>query len=248
VQLRYEFVSSEITDVSDTNDYYHADEPSRTYSFVKEENLTKSTLGLTLRSDTRDNAFIPTRGNRASLFCDVSGGSLGGDTDMIDVGFRTSHYLPLWFKHVISLRTRFETVEPFGDAEEIPINDRLFLGGGQTLRGFDYRDVGPKVIPVGKTVADGDFRPVGGRSLAMANIEYTIPIVNGVRFALFYDTGNVWSESFEFHADDLASSAGMGIRLDMPGFPIRIDRAWVLKADDDLTGEDPWVIWIGYDY
>jgi len=40
----------------------------------------------------------------------------------------------------------------------------------------------------------------------------------------------------------------MGIRLDMPGFPIRIDRAWAIEKDDEYTQEDNWVIWIGYDY
>jgi outer membrane protein insertion porin family len=248
VQLRYELVSSEITDVSDTNEYYYVDEPTRNYSFMNEANLTKSTIGITLRHDSRDNSFVATRGNRASIFCEVSGGVLGGDTDMVNVGFRTAHYLPVWFKHVLSLKTRYQVVEPYGDTEDVPIDDRLFLGGGQTLRGFEYRDVGPKVIPAGLTEADGKFRPVGGRSLAMASIEYTVPVVEGIRLAVFYDTGNVWSEAYEFHPDDLASSAGLGIRLDMPGFPIRIDRAWVVKPDDDLTGEDPWVIWIGYDF
>jgi len=114
--------------------------------------------------------------------------------------------------------------------------------------------VGPKVIrPIeGATSADRSNnyydRSSGGQSLFMANLEYTIPIVDGIRFGTFYDTGNVWADPYDVDLNDLASSWGMGIRLDMPGFPIRIDRAWAIEEDDEFTNEDSWVIWIGYDY
>ena len=65
---------------------------------------------------------------------------------------------------------------------------------------------------------------------------------------MFYDTGNVWRDAYELDTSDLASSAGVGLRLDMPGFPIRIDRGWIIEPDDELTDDDPWVVWIGYDY
>jgi outer membrane protein insertion porin family len=249
VQLRYEIESSRISDVSDTNEYYHADAPAETYSFVREQDrVLKSTVGLSLQHDTRDNAFIPSRGNRVSLFGNVTGGILGGNTDIYNVGFRTSHYLPLWFRHVFSLRTRYEVVDSYGRSDEVPIDERLFLGGGHTLRGFDYRDVGPKVRPMGAGAGDDRYRPVGGRSLAMASVEYTLPLVQGIRLGAFYDVGNAWREAFELDLADMASSAGLGVRLDVPGFPIRVDRAWVVHPDDDLTDEDPWVIWIGFDY
>jgi len=89
---------------------------------------------------------------------------------------------------------------------------------------------------------------VGGQSLAVANVEYTVPLVEGIRLAAFYDVGGVWRDPYRFNADNLASATGIGLRLDMPGFPIRIDRAWAIEADDDLTDTDEWVIWIGYDY
>ena len=248
IQLRYELQGTVISDVSDTNTYFYVDSTNELYSFVLEEDTLKSTIGVTLRHDTRNNAFIPTKGNRVSLTASISGGLLGGDTDIYALGLRTSHYFPLWLKHVISLRTRYEVVGEYDDAGEVPIDDRLFLGGGRTLRGFDYRDVGPKVRPVGLAAGDRSYRPVGGQSLAMATVEYTIPLVSGLRLAVFYDTGNVWREPYEIDLNDLASSAGVGVRLDLPGFPIRIDRAWIIERDDDLTDDDPWVIWIGYDY
>jgi len=248
VQIKYGISSSSITDVSDTNEYYYVDDPSSSYRFLKDDSTIKSEVGLTLRHDTRNNAFVPTAGNRVTFDFGVAGGWLGGDTDTYEMALRTWHYLPLWLGHVISLRTRYQVVDSYVDDQEVPIDDRLFLGGGQTLRGFDYRDVGPKVLPAGTTPETGRYRPVGGRSLAMASLEYTIPVVNGIRFAAYYDTGNVWADPYDLDLSDLASSAGIGIRFDVPGFPIRIDYAWVLEPDDELTEEDPWVIWIGYDY
>jgi len=47
--------------------------------------------------------------------------------------------------------------------------------------------------------------------------------------------------------DHTASSTGVGVRFDMPGFPIRIDRAWEVEKDNDLTDVDEWVFWIGFD-
>jgi outer membrane protein insertion porin family len=262
INLRYNIEESIISDVTDTNTYFELDsydfdtDTGTPYLFESEQDRIKSELRVTLVHDSRNNPFIPTRGSKLSLFYSVAGGPMGFDTDIYDVGLKTTSYLPLWFGHVINLRTRFEFVEPFGDTDVVPLSDRLFLGGGRTLRGFSYRDVGPKVIrPIEGVVANpsdptsGYYdRSYGGQSLFMANLEYTIPIVQGIRFGIFYDTGNVWSDAYDLYFNDLASSYGMGIRLDMPGFPIRIDRAWAIDKDDDFTNEDNWVIWIGYDY
>jgi len=262
ISLRYRLEESIISDVTDTNTYFHLDsydfdtETGEEYLFESEQDRVKSELRVTLQHDTRNNPFIPSRGNKLSLFYAVSGGPMGFDTDLYDVGLKTTSYLPLWFGHVLNFRTRFEFVEAFGDTDVVPLSDRLFLGGGRTLRGFNYRDVGPKVIRAieGADLTDDDVtnthfdRSYGGQSLFMANLEYTIPIVSGIRFGMFYDTGNVWTDPYSVDFNDLASSYGMGIRLDMPGFPIRIDRAWAIEKDDDFTQEDNWVIWIGYDY
>ena len=253
LNLRYQLEKTVLSNIADTNRYVYVDLyemfPEEEYYFDREETDTvESSLSITLTHDTRDNPFFPKRGNRVSLLGSVSGGVLGFDTDLYELGLRTSHYMSPWFGHVVSLRTRCAVVEEYGDTAEVPISDRLFIGGGRTLRGFEYRDVGPKVRPGDAVEGDDSYRPVGGKSLAMASFGYTIPIVSSVRFALFFDVGNIWRDAYDLDLDRLASSAGAGIRLDVPGFPIRIDRAWVVERDDDLTDEDPWVIWIGYDY
>lgn len=250
INFRYQLEKVELSNFADTNRYVFADSPDEEYFFEQERNATESSLKMTLTHDTRDNPFFPSRGNKVSAFGKVAGGIFGFDTDVYNLGFRSWHYLPLWYGHVLSLRTRYEVVEAYGDIEDVPISHRLFLGGGRTLRGFDYRDVGPKVIREATSagVTTVSHRPYGGQSLALASLEYTVPLVARVRLAGFYDTGNAWRDLYELDLNDLASSAGVGIRLDMPGFPIRVDRAWVLEKDDELTDKDSWVVWIGYDY
>ncbi len=252
ITFRYSLEASEINGISDTNTYYELDsydfetDTGVPYAFTDEEDRIKSTLAIGIRHDTRNNPFVPTKGNKARLFYSISGGPLGFDTDLYDVGINTTSYIPLWFGHVFNIRSKFEYIEAFDDTEAVPLADKLFLGGGRSLRGFEYRDVGPKVI---REIEDGVYyaRSYGGQSLFMVNVEYIVPIVNGVRFATFYDTGNVWSEAYKLDMSDLASSCGIGVRFDMPGFPIRIDRAFVINYDDEYTEDDKWVIWIGYD-
>jgi len=251
LNIKYSIANTEITDVADTNLYYEAD----TYDFDTdtgdvpflfrdEEEVLSSSLRFTLIHDTRNSPFVPSAGNRMSLFYELTGGPLGADLDIYEVGLRSAHYVSPWYDHTISLRMRCHFVDTFGDTTEVPLSERLFLGGGRTLRGFEYRDVGPKVLRLDGS--DYDVRAQGGQSLFEAKLEYAIPIVPGIRLAAFYDTGNVWREDFKVDLSDLASSYGVGFRLDMPGFPIRIDRAWILEEDDEYTEDELWVFWIGY--
>ena len=68
-----------------------------------------------------------------------------------------------------------------------------------------------------------------------------------LRFGLFYDFGNVWSDAYDFDMSEYASSVGAGLRLDIPGFPVRLDFANAIEKDDDLTRERSFVFWIGFD-
>lgn len=192
---------------------------------IKEEEgaRTKSALTTTLTHDSRDSFFVSTRGNRTSLTFEYAGGPLAGETDLYRLEARTSHYVPLWLAHVLNLRGWASVVEPHGSSDRVPIFDRLFLGGARTLRGFEYRDVGPK---------DENGEPIGGSSGAFASAEYTIPISKSFRVAAFYDIGMIWPDAYEFDTSTYNSDYGVGIRLDIPGFPLRMDYAWPLEADE----------------
>ena len=249
MDLRYSLEKLTISDIADTNEYFT--ETGESYYFAEIEDSVSSSIRMTYTYDKRDNPFIPTKGQKFRLYGGLTGGPLGFDTDIYETGISFNKYVPAWKNHVLSLRASYDVVEEFDDTVEVPIADRLFLGGGRTLRGFKYRDVGPKVIrtvDLGGGVTAVDHKPIGGGSRFMATAEYSIPVVTPIRFALFYDTGNVWSAPYELDSGDLASSWGGGLRFDVPGFPIRIDYADVIKKDDELTETESWVLWIGYDF
>jgi outer membrane protein insertion porin family len=214
LNLTYRLEQVEISDVS-TN----ASELIR----IEEGDQVKSSLSLTLIHDTRNAPFVPTKGGRTSVSGTLAGGPLSFDTDLYGLTGRTSYYFPLWLNHILIARGRAEVVEAYGSSDRVPIFDRLFLGGARTLRGFDYREVGPK---------DEQGEAVGGKTLGFGSLEYAIPLAEKVRVAGFYDAGFVNEESFEFDPGAYNSNYGVGLRLDIPQFPLQIDYAWPLEADE----------------
>ncbi len=215
---------------------------SNASDLIKQEEGTrnKSSVTLELVHDTRDSFFVPTRGNRSTASATLAGGPFGGNTDLYQLQARSSQYFPLWFDHVLNFRGWISVVEEYGDSDRVPIFDRLFLGGARTLRGFKFRDVGPK---------DETGEPLGGKSALYGTAEYTIPVVEKVRLATFYDVGMAWTESYEFSLSELNSDLGLGIRLDFPGFPIQLDYAWPIKADEfNDRSSGRFSFWIGYTY
>ncbi|MBN1671277.1 MAG: outer membrane protein assembly factor BamA [Kiritimatiellae bacterium] len=234
VFVKYGLEAVDVYDVGDdVSDVIKAEEGRRTKSYAR----------VTLVNDMRDSVFIPTRGNRVSLAAGLAGGVLNFDTDLYETECRASQYVPLWFGHVLGLHATVAVVEEYDDTATVPIWDRQFLGGARTLRGFDFREAGPK---------DENGEPIGGRSSAMLTAEYTVPVVERVRFALFFDAGNVWEDAYFFDFSEYYSDAGVGVRFDIPGFPIRLDWAWPIQKDvypgDDRGGEPEFQFSLGYPY
>lgn len=193
--------------------------------------LIKAEEGATIKSevigqliyDTRYPQFVPVRGARSVLSGHLAGGILGGETDFYKLDWNGVKYWPMYWDHIFFLRGHAGSMEPYGDSEDIRIFDRYFLGGPRNLRGFEYREVGPK---------DEQGEPIGGRTIGFASAEYQIPVVRSVRAAAFYDLGMVWDRSWDFDTSNYNSDYGIGLRLDLPGFPLHLDYAWPLEADE----------------
>lgn len=221
-------------------DVYNVSSNSSPTIQEEEGTRTKSFLTLELIHDTRDSVFVATRGNRSSISATVAGGPLGAETDIYGFQARTSQFFPLWFDHVFNLRGWSAVVEEYGGSDRVPIFDRLFLGGPRNLRGFKFRDVGPK---------DETGEPIGGQTALYGTAEYTIPVAEKVRIAVFYDAGLVDAEPYTVDFADLNTDIGFGVRFDFPGFPIQLDYAWPIEADeynDKSSGR--FSFWLGYVY
>ncbi len=189
----------------------------------EEGKRSKSGLDFTWKRDTRNHFTNPTRGNKSTVTPYFSGGPLGAETDIFGGKIRSSQYWKPFGDTVLNLRGQVETVDYFGDSEFVPIFDRLFLGGSYTLRGFEYRDVGPKDIT---------GEPTGGNSSLYATVEYTVPIWSKVRGAAFYDWGVVNRKVLDFDTARYNDNWGLGLRFDLPGFPLQIDYAWPITYDE----------------
>jgi len=104
----------------------------------------------------------------------------------------------------------------------VPIWDALYLGGANDLRGFKFREVGPK---------DQFGNPIGGDSLAYITTEITCPIITRIRGAIFFDGGFVNAGAYNFNGNNFNDDIGVGLRLDLPIGPIRIDYGYPIKTD-----------------
>jgi outer membrane protein insertion porin family len=139
-----------------------------------------------------------------------------------------SHYQPLFMKSVIELRLRTGVAEPYGDSNSVPIYERYFAGGANTIRGYKERRIGPYYG------GDNDD-PKGGQAIMVANAEYTYPLMNFLRVAFFYDIGNVWEKASELDSGGLKAGTGIGFRIKTPIGPIMLDYGIPLNK---ASGED----------
>jgi outer membrane protein insertion porin family len=200
--------------------------------------ITKSQIITGFTYDTRDNPFLTRRGTRVQLSPYVAGGFLGGDTQIYGVELEARQYFHLPKDTILVFSGAIATVDTWGDGTSVRIYDRMFLGGSNDLRGFDFRDVSPRDI---------NGEPLGGRSRAQLTVEYTVPIIEKARAAVFYDTGFVNAASWDFSTSQLVSDFGVGLRLDLPIGPIRIDYGIPLQKNG-LKGNGKFNFNVGYQF
>ncbi|MDI6774244.1 MAG: outer membrane protein assembly factor BamA [Verrucomicrobiota bacterium] len=248
VELTCRLENVRTRNIADTNDYtvLKTGDP---YSFLLNENVMENSIRLALSHDTRNSPFFPSSGAHAMIFGSLMGGPLGFDTELYGVGLQAGQFVPLWFGHVLSVFARGEVVDSYGDTEETPISNRLFLGGLRTVRGFKYRAVGPKAARFDAARNEEVHRPIGGRTLAIATVEYSLPAhpeLKVIRLAAFHDIGNAWLDPYDFDFSEYAQSAGIGLRFNLPQFPIRFDYAWPLHKDDPRTDTERFSFSISY--
>jgi outer membrane protein insertion porin family len=172
--------------------------------------------------DSRDNPLLSRRGQRVTFSPMIAGGFLGGDVQVYAFDLEGSQYFRLPWDTILLINGEIATVSQWGSGDQVPIYERLFLGGSNNLRGFPFREVGPQ---------DENGEPVGGQSMARATIEWTFPIIEKARGALFYDTGFVNSSAWSFGFNHMASDIGIGLRLDLPIGPLRLDYGYPVMRD-----------------
>ena len=205
----------------EVTELFNVDPTASSQILLEQGSSTKSQITPNFIYDTRDNPFLTRTGHRVALMPYIAGGFLGGSEQIYGVSLEARQYFHLPKDTILLFSGELSAVDTWGEGDRVRIYDRLFLGGSNDLRGFDFRDVGPKDI---------NGEPLGGQSRAAFTVEYTVPIIEKARAAIFYDAGFVDVKPWDFSTNDLVSDAGIGLRLDLPIGPLRIDYGFPIQT------------------
>lgn len=189
-----------------------------------------------LTFDNRNDALDPHRGWLLSAsvtpFIDV----LGESDPFLKLQLGASTYLSFDEDHryILALRAAYGSILGAGRFD-IPSTERFYAGGGGSVRGYGYQEVGPK---------DSDGDPLGGRSMVTGSAEMRVKFTDTIGAVAFVDAGSVSDNSF-IATDDLAIGAGVGLRYYTGFGPLRFDVATPLTQKDDLDQSYQFYISIG---
>jgi outer membrane protein insertion porin family len=203
-----------------------------------------SRFGGSLAYDTRNSVRLPNHGQRTELDAELVGGPLGGDRDFYKLELKSGWY----FKgalpgHVLELVGRTGVADGLKSGEDVPFYERYYLGGLYSLRGFKFHSISPR--------QPGFDEPIGGDTYWFGSAEYSIPIIEqehgvGVRFAMFFDIGNVAAQPYHFTLENFNDNWGVGLRLNLPIGPIRLDYGIPITHDQYNSGNGQFQFGVGY--
>jgi outer membrane protein insertion porin family len=199
--------------------------------FAEEGKSLVSKFGLSFAYDTRNSTFLPNRGQRTEIFAEIAG-PWPGEKDYWKVDLRTAWYFRGFLPgHVLEVLGRTGVADSYGNTADVPFYDRFYLGGMYSLRGFDYREISPRQFPFEE--------PIGGNTYWFGSVEYSIPIIEKLRLAIFYDIGNVMAKSFDYSFENFYDNWGFGLRLNLPIGPLRLDYGIPINFDSRYSDGDP---------
>ena len=203
------------TDLSDIYDY--------SSPIIRDSMDIKTTHSVNtgLSYDSRNDYYFPTEGWVDSISVEYAGGPLGGDSAFIKIQGSTSYYHPIWRSLVGHVKLGAGWVTE-GSGGKLPIFEKFFIGGIDTVRGYKYGNISP-IDP-----ATGDR--IGGENMGYMQNEVIFPLVKdmGLHGVVFLDMGNVWPKD-QLDVTELRKSIGMGIRWLSPMGPLRIE--WGYNID-----------------
>lgn len=195
------------------------------------EDTEVGALSVGLALDDRDNPLLPTRGRRGRARLEWAENGIGSDTEFVRANFEYAQLLRLGEQGVLAASLRTGVMQPYGISNDVPITERFFNGGENSVRSFREDELGPK---------DAAGEPIGGEAATTLNLEYRRLLAGNLAAALFADAGNVALDSSEYlHFDDFRSALGLGLAYLLPIGPVRVDFGWNPAPRAD---EDDWVL------
>lgn len=235
--LEYRVEEAEITDVSPT---------AATVIRAEEGSQLTSSVTPRLFRDTRNHPFDPTAGSLQDLSFELAG--LGGSSRFYKAEARGRWYFPFyrserWGTFVVGQGLTFGLGHSYGgNNSELPLFERYFPGGMNSVRGYDVRTLGPRVAVFDARGRLVRLDAVGGSQQFVSNTEIIFPIVEslGLRGVLFFDAGEAFTSARGLDFGGLRLAYGAGIRWLSPIGPLRIEVGFPVerRVDDSAQSVD----------
>jgi outer membrane protein insertion porin family len=187
-------------------------------------------LYMTFQRDSRENIFQPDRGSLFDFSAQYVGGFLGGDVSFTKYEASYSTYQVVWPGWISATRFKAGWAEAFGSSTLVPSEDRLYLGGANTIRGVPEHSLGPSEGSNVITLFNQEFRwrtiQVFQVIPVLKNLLRTMPLWQSV----FFDMGNGFANWHEVKVSSFAFAYGTGFQIMSPAGPIRVDYGRLIKT------------------
>ncbi len=201
-----------------------------------DKNYNLASVRLQLTYDTRDDLFFPTSGQKSSLFNEWADRSLGSELALYRITAGTRWFFPLTSAVVVGLRYDTGLVTPRQGTASLPVGERFYNGGQNTVRSFQESELGPHDLT-------GD--PMGGYAYNVASIEFRRRFTEHLSFSMFFDYGNIspnqspieqgkepsqsasdlMDTTISEYFQDFRGAVGCGFQYLLPVGPLRLDLA-----------------------
>ena len=197
-------------------------------STIEKGTTTTGSVITSVTRDTRDNYWDPRSGNKNNLSVEYADKFLAGDNIFIKYIADTTWYYPLILDTAIMFHGRYGVGKGLR-GDELPANEKFYVGGIYSVRGFDYGRATTKSTVSGGNIVFGDL--LGADKELIFNLEYIVPLVKDARIngVLFYDAGSGFGKDDSISLSDLRTSVGAGFRWFSPIGPLRLE--WGYNLD-----------------
>jgi len=194
--------------------------------FRKIDDLLTSSITQSYQYNTTDHPFFPSRGYKAGINLELAGWQFGGDNYFTKTTLNATKYLPSIKETFMGFNLRAGVLNTL-EGQRPTANQLFFLGGEESVRGYNRQSLGPVV----RDTAGNVFASRGDKFF-QANFEYIIPISEQVRIVGFFDAGMVYGVDEEWFDTDLARSTGLEMRFSLPIFQAPLRLIYAFKLDD----------------
>lgn len=207
---------------------YHAasDLEVRQAGGLREFNSSIFTAGLTF--DSRSDLLNPRWGTRTELAVDVATPLFGGTFVYARPRLTWAHFIPFARRITLAVGAEAGYVDNIGHSQLLPADALFRAGGGSSLRGYGYNEVG---------ISGGSL---GGQAMVLTRGEVRFPIAGDIGGVFFSDAGNVWNSLEDLSIYNVRLSAGVGLRYYTPVGPIRVDYAFRVWPQLDFGWGSGW--------